>query len=63
MPAIVSAPFPDLDLEEKSIIEVDTGDANAKITRVVVHFTQDIPDLDSAFVVLNPLLTYGPDAA
>lgn len=62
MPAIVSAPLPDLDLEEKSIIEVDTGDANAKITRVVVHFTQDIPDLEQSFQVLNPLLAYGPNA-
>jgi hypothetical protein len=58
----IAAPFPDVDLEEKSIIEVDTGNANAVITRVVVHFTQDIPDLDEKFAVLNPLLTYGPDA-
>jgi hypothetical protein len=40
----IAAPFPDVDLEEKSIIEVDTGNG-ALITRVVVHFTQDIPAL------------------
>jgi hypothetical protein len=58
MPAIVSAPFPDLDLEEKSIIEVDTGDNGALITRVVVHFTQDIPDLETAVQPFVPVFKY-----
>lgn len=63
MPTDISAPFPDLDLEEQSIIEVDLGDALAKITGLVVHFTQDVPELDANFQILNPLLAYGPDAA
>jgi hypothetical protein len=40
----ISAPFPALELEEKSIVGVDTGNVNAKITRMVVHFTQDVPE-------------------
>jgi hypothetical protein len=54
----IAAPFPDVDLEEKSIIEVDTGNNGALITRVVVHFTQDIPDLEAAVQPFVPIFKY-----
>lgn len=55
-----SAPLPDLTLEEKSILVVDTGDAAAIITRVVIHFAQDVPDVDVKPVQVGPLLAYVP---
>jgi hypothetical protein len=54
----VSAPFPDLDLEEQSIIEVDLGDVGAAITGVVVHFTQNVPDVPAKIELLPPLYAH-----
>jgi hypothetical protein len=58
MPTDVSAPFPDLDLEEQSIIEVDLGDAASVITGLVVHFTQNVPDLPAKIELLPPLYAH-----
>jgi hypothetical protein len=55
----VSAPFPDVDLEEQSIITVALGDPLAKITRVVMHFTQDVPEDAISVEPFLPLFTYG----
>lgn len=41
----VSAPLPDLSLEEETIITVNSGDPGAIITQLVIHFTQDVPEL------------------
>lgn len=60
MPTFVSAPLPDLDLEEQSVITVDTGDALAVITGMVVHFTQDVPDVPLKIALLPPLLVHEP---
>lgn len=63
MATLVSAPLPDLDLEEQSIIVVDTGDAAAIITRMVVHFTQAAPDDVAANLEpVAPLFAYAPEA-
>lgn len=62
MPTFVSAPLPDLDLEESSVISVDTGDALAVITGMVVHFTQDVPEEPIKIPKLPPVVTYGPEA-
>lgn len=56
----VSAPLPDLTLERKSILTVDTGDANASITQLVIHFAQDVPDLPVKLEPFTPLFAYGP---
>jgi hypothetical protein len=58
MTTLISAPLPDLDLEESSIISVDTGDAAAIITRMVVHFTQDVPALPDKFDLIPPILAH-----
>lgn len=58
MATFVSAPLPDLDLEEASIITVDTGDAAAVITGMVVHFTQDVPDVPLKVELLPPLYAH-----
>jgi hypothetical protein len=54
----VSAPLPDLDLEASSIITVDAGDAAAVITRMVVHFTQNAPELPTKLEPFTPLFVY-----
>lgn len=54
----VSAPLPDLDLKEQSILTVDTGDNNAVITQLVIHLSQDAPP--EAVASLTPLLTFTP---
>lgn len=54
----LSAPFPDLDLEEQSIITVALGDAASKITGLVVHFTQDVPELPAKIELLPPLYAH-----
>jgi hypothetical protein len=58
MPTDVSAPLPDLDLRDQSILTVDTGDPNAIITSLVIHVSQDIPA--EALALLPPLLAYLP---
>lgn len=60
MPTDLSAPFPDLDLEEASIITVDLGNAASKITRVVVHFTQAVPEDAVTVAPFTPLFVYAP---
>jgi hypothetical protein len=62
MPTTVSAPLPDLDLEGSSVIVVDTGDTDAIITRMVVHFTQDVPEEAVKVTPAQPLFAYGPTA-
>ena len=54
----VSAPLPDLDLRDQSILTVDTGDAAAIITSLVIHVAQDIPP--DALALLPPLLAILP---
>lgn len=61
MPTFVSAPLPDLDMEESSTIVVDAGDPAAVITSMVIHFTQDIP-ADFVIPKLPPVITYGAEA-
>lgn len=55
-----SAPLPDLTLEEKSQLVVDTGDVGAIITRIVIHFSQDVPEADVKPEKVGPLLAYVP---
>jgi hypothetical protein len=57
----VAAPLPDLDLRDQSILTVDTGDANAIITSLVIHVAQDIPA--DALAQLAPILAHIPVAA
>ncbi len=54
----ISAPLPDLNLKDKSILTVTTGDPNAIIDSMVIHLSQELPP--AAVVSLPPLLTYGP---
>jgi len=61
VPTDVSAPLPDLDLRDQSILTVDTGDANAIITKLVIHVSQDIPA--EALAQLPPLLAHIPVGA
>jgi hypothetical protein len=42
----VSAPLPDLDLADQSILTIDTGDAAAVITSIAIHVRQDTPEED-----------------
>jgi Mg2+/Co2+ transporter CorB len=51
----VSAPLPDLTLEESSLLVIDTGDNAATITGVVIHVSQDVPDLPTKIQLLPPL--------
>jgi hypothetical protein len=58
MPVDVSAPMPDLTLEESSILTIDTGDPGAVITQVVIHVSQEIPDVRTTIKLLPPQLAY-----
>lgn len=58
MPTDVSAPLPDLNLRDQSILTVDSGDAAAIITRIVVHLSQDLPA--AAIKQLPPVLANVP---
>ena len=60
MPTDVSAPLPDLSLEQSSILAIDTGDANALITGVVIHVSQTVPELPLKIDLLPPLLVHEP---
>ncbi len=60
--ADVSAPLPDLDLSADSILTVDTGDNNAKITRLVIHVSQELPESPTAASGVTPLFAYGQGA-
>lgn len=44
MPTYVSAPLPDLSLQDSSTLTVDTQDPAAVIVSVAIHFSQDVPD-------------------
>ena len=44
MAADVSASLPDLNLQDQSIVTVDSGNALVPITSLVVHGTQADPD-------------------
>lgn len=56
----VSAPLPDLTLEESSLLVIDTGDNAATITRIVIHVSQEVPDdvLVQKVEPFAPLFTY-----
>lgn len=58
----LSGPLPDLTLEEKSVLVVDTGDAAVLITRLVIHFSQDVPELPQTFPAIPVLLAHEPAA-
>ena len=60
MATYVSAPLPNLSLQDSSTLTVDTQDPAAKIVSVAIHFQQDTPQalLDEA--VLPPLFAYVP---
>jgi len=51
-----SVGLPDIDWPDQAIIEVDTGDANAVITRFVVHLSQDVPPELVKIALLPPIL-------
>ncbi len=55
----ISAPLPELDWNELSIISVDTGNASAKITELVIHLSQDVPVAAVSAPLVAPLFTYG----
>jgi hypothetical protein len=55
----VSAPLPDLNLEEQSILTIDTGDPGAVITEVVIHVSQEIQGLEQVLPSLLPLYVRG----
>lgn len=57
----VSTALPDLSLEEQAILTVDTLDAGAVITSLVIHFTQDIPR-ELLAPALPPLFGYAEEA-
>lgn len=44
MAADVSAALPDLNLQDQSVVTVDSGNALVKITALVVHGTQTDPE-------------------
>jgi hypothetical protein len=58
MPTNVSAPLPDLTLEEQTILTIDTLDAGAIISSVVIHVSQDVPDLPTKIQLLPPLYAH-----
>lgn len=58
MPTDVSAPLPDLTLEESSLLQIDTGDDDATIGRVVIHVSQEVPDLPIKIELLPPLYAH-----
>jgi hypothetical protein len=55
----VSAPLPDLDWPDRAIIAVNAGDTNAKITKLVIHLSQDVPEDLTPVQPFVPLFTYG----
>lgn len=59
---VVSAPLPDLDLEVRSVLTVDTGDPFALVTALVIHVAQDTPDEVLKQLTVAPAFAYGPEA-
>ncbi len=55
----VSAPLPDLTWPDQATITVDTGDANAVITGLVIHLSQDVPEDVVNAQPYVPLFVYG----
>lgn len=56
MPTDVSGPLPELTLEEKAVLTIDTGDPAAIITRLVIHFRQQVPDDFPPISLVPPVL-------
>lgn len=63
MPTFVSAPLPDLAMEESSRIVVDAGDPGAVITSMVIHFMQNVPIEALTIPLLPPTLVHEPREA
>jgi len=63
MPTDASAPLPDLNLEQKAVLQLDTGDPNCIITGLVIHVSQTIPELPQPPEKVAPLLGYVPQGA
>ncbi len=55
----VSAPLPELSWPDQAIITVATGDASALITRLVIHFSQDVPEDAVTVEPYTPLFVFG----
>jgi len=55
-----SAPLPDLTLEQKAVLQLDTGDPNCIITGLVIHVSQDVPELVQPPAKVEPILGYVP---
>lgn len=60
MATLISSALPDLDLEEQSLLIVDSGNPAAVITSMTIHFTQDVPQIQPIISVIPPLLGYVP---
>lgn len=60
MATTVSAPLFDLNLEEQSLLVANTGDVNAIITRIVIHFSQEVPAVEQKIDLVPPLLNRLP---
>jgi hypothetical protein len=60
MPVVIDSPLPDLTLEEKSLLVVETGDNAVIITQLVIHFAQDTPPELLALPAVPVLLAYEP---
>ena len=58
MPTDLSAPLPDLNLQDQSILTVDAGDSSAVITLLTIHLSQDVPDDLLPVAPLPPLMSY-----
>ncbi len=59
MATVISAPLPEMDWKDLSVISVDTGNASAKITELVIHLSQDVPEEAVPVPVIDPLFAYG----
>lgn len=60
MATLISSALPDLDLEEQSLLIVDSGNPAAVITSMTIHFTQDVPQQPLQISLLPALLVHEP---
>ena len=58
MSTTLSAPLPELDWPDQAIITVASGNANAKVTAVTIHLSQDAPDEVVAAAGVVPPFVY-----
>lgn len=59
MATTIKTALPELDSPDQAVITVDSGDANALVTVVTIHLSQDAPDDTAEAEPYTPLFSYG----